>query len=151
MQKSAEIMRVMNNLVKLPEIAETMQSLSKEMVKAGVIEEMVDDVFDQEESDLDDEAEEEVDRVLAEITSDLFDKAGSVPVQQVRRRPVLREGGCLVDQGWSCFDADQRPVDCSPVCPRRWPRHRRRRSRQRPWRRRKTIRSLRPCRPDWTA
>jgi len=95
MQKSGEIMRVMNNLVKLPEIAETMQSLSREMVKAGVMEEMVDDVFEDQDDELEEEAEEEVDKVLAEITSDLFDKAGSVPVQQVAQaeaaQPVAAE------------------------------------------------------------
>lgn len=47
MQKSAEVMRIMNNLIKLPEIAATMQSLSREMVKAGVLEDLVDDVMDQ--------------------------------------------------------------------------------------------------------
>jgi len=85
MQKSAEIMRVMNGLVKLPEIAASMQSLQMEMVKAGVIEDLVDDAMENDESELEDEAEEEVEKVLAEITSDLFEKAGSTPLARVVR------------------------------------------------------------------
>lgn len=84
LQKSADIMRVMNNLIKLPEIAQTMQALQREMVKAGVIEDLVDAAMDQDDDELEDEAEEEVEKVLVEITSDMFQKAGAVPLQTVR-------------------------------------------------------------------
>ncbi|KAG8461767.1 hypothetical protein KFE25_001385 [Diacronema lutheri] len=85
LQKSADIMRVMNNLIKLPEIAQTMQALQREMVKAGVIEDLVDAAMDQDDDELEDEAEEEVEKVLVEITSDMFQKAGAVPLQTVAK------------------------------------------------------------------
>lgn len=39
-QKSTEVMKSMQALVKVPEVAQTMQELSKEMMKAGIIEEV---------------------------------------------------------------------------------------------------------------
>lgn len=41
-QKSTEVMKSMQTLVKVPEVAQTMQELSKEMMKAGIIEEASD-------------------------------------------------------------------------------------------------------------
>ncbi len=41
LKSSTEVMKAMSNLVKLPELQKTMQSLSKEMMKAGIIDEMV--------------------------------------------------------------------------------------------------------------
>ena len=39
-QKSTEVMKSMQALVKVPEVAQTMQELSREMMKAGIIEEV---------------------------------------------------------------------------------------------------------------
>ena len=69
-QKSTEVMAVMRNLVKLPEIQAAMMDLSKEMTKAGLIEEMMEDTFESlEDDDLEEEADKEVDKVLWEITN----------------------------------------------------------------------------------
>uniref|UniRef100_A0A8C5XUR6 Charged multivesicular body protein 3 n=1 Tax=Microcebus murinus TaxID=30608 RepID=A0A8C5XUR6_MICMU len=71
LQKSTEVM-------KIPEIQATMQELSKEMMKAGIIEEMLEDTFesmdDQEEME---EAEMEIDKILFEITTGALGKAPS--------------------------------------------------------------------------
>eukprot|EP00300_Choanocystis_sp_HF-7_P008000 c15639_g1_i1.p1 GENE.c15639_g1_i1~~c15639_g1_i1.p1 ORF type:complete len:204 (+),score=44.31 c15639_g1_i1:74-613(+) len=42
MGKSAEVMGMMNDLIKVPEITKTMQELAAEMTKAGIMEEMID-------------------------------------------------------------------------------------------------------------
>ncbi|KAL0216071.1 hypothetical protein P9112_008255 [Eukaryota sp. TZLM1-RC] len=70
--KSTEIMSLMSNLIRLPELSNTMMHLSKEMEKAGVIEEMVGDTLDDALGDMSDEseAEEELDSVLTEILTD---------------------------------------------------------------------------------
>ena len=56
---------MMSSLIKVPEISRTMQELSREMMKAGIVEEMIEDtmesVGDQEE--LEEEAQKEVDKV----------------------------------------------------------------------------------------
>lgn len=72
LKTSAEIMHEVNLLIKLPELTTTMRELSQELVKAGIIEEMVDDMvptgeeFEGEEE----EAEAEVDKILGEILKD---------------------------------------------------------------------------------
>jgi len=76
LQKSAEIMRMMNTLVKVPEVGAVMQAMSKEMMKAGIIEEMIDDTMNaDEDEELEGEAEAEVDKVMFEITHGLIGKA----------------------------------------------------------------------------
>jgi len=68
---STGIMKDVNSLVRLPELTGTMRELSSELMKAGIIEEMVDDtLMDTEALDEDEEAEEEVDKVLSDILKD---------------------------------------------------------------------------------
>ncbi|XP_012456871.1 vacuolar protein sorting-associated protein 24 homolog 1 isoform X2 [Gossypium raimondii] len=72
LSKSAEVMKLVNNLMKAPQMAATMQEFSKEMIKAGVIEEMVNDALDSalDSEDIEVETEEEVDKVLSEIAGE---------------------------------------------------------------------------------
>ena len=46
MQKSSEVLAAMTSAVKIPAINEAMRNMAREMERAGMIEEMVDDVFD---------------------------------------------------------------------------------------------------------
>lgn len=68
MQKSTEVMKNMNELVRIPEVGKTMRELSKEMTKAGMMEEMVNDTLDDAlNGDISDtELEEEVEKVVEE-------------------------------------------------------------------------------------
>ncbi|XP_034714757.1 charged multivesicular body protein 3 [Etheostoma cragini] len=79
MQKSTEVMKAMQNLVKIPEIQATMRELSKEMMKAGIIEEMLEDTFESMEDgeEMEEAAEEEVAKILFEITAGALGKAPS--------------------------------------------------------------------------
>ncbi|XP_022755583.1 vacuolar protein sorting-associated protein 24 homolog 1 [Durio zibethinus] len=72
LSKSAEVMKLVNNLMKAPEVAVTMQEFSKEMTKAGVIEEFVNDALDDalDSEDIEEETEEEVDKVLTAIAGE---------------------------------------------------------------------------------
>jgi charged multivesicular body protein 3 len=63
--KSAQIMAMMNQVVKLPALQKVMMAMSREMEKAGLIEELMDEAL--EEDDVEDEAEEQLDMVLDEI------------------------------------------------------------------------------------
>ena len=60
-----QVMKVVNDLIKVPELNQTMQQMSKEMMKAGLIEEtmgeMMDDAFDTD--DIEEDADTEVDKV----------------------------------------------------------------------------------------
>ncbi|CAH1115012.1 unnamed protein product [Psylliodes chrysocephalus] len=79
LQKSTEVMQAMQRLVRVPEVAQTMQDMSKEMMKAGIIEEMLDETM--EDLDYSEEMEEaaqtEIDKVLFEITEG---KIGEAPL-----------------------------------------------------------------------
>ncbi|GAA0139750.1 membrane traffic protein [Lithospermum erythrorhizon] len=72
LSKSAEVMKIVNNLMKAPEMAVTMLEFNKEMTKAGVIEEMVNDSLDSalDSEDIEEEIEEEVDKVLSAIAGE---------------------------------------------------------------------------------
>ena len=69
---SVGIMKDVNTLVRLPELTGTMRELSQELMKAGIIEEMVGDSLPDNEllEDEDEEAETEVDKVLGEVLKD---------------------------------------------------------------------------------
>ncbi|KAG7461549.1 hypothetical protein MATL_G00192240 [Megalops atlanticus] len=79
LQKSTEVMKAMQSLVKIPEIQATMRELSKEMMKAGIIEEMLEDTFDsmEDEEEMEEAAEAEVDKILFDITAGALGKAPS--------------------------------------------------------------------------
>ncbi|KAK3148624.1 hypothetical protein QOZ80_3BG0297330 [Eleusine coracana subsp. coracana] len=72
LSKSTEVMKLVNGLMKAPEVAATMQEFSKEMTKAGVMEEMVNDAVDSalDNEDIEEEIEEEVDKVLSAIAGE---------------------------------------------------------------------------------
>jgi len=86
MGKSSEIMKIMNNAVKLPQIQKIVMAMGAEMTKAGLIEEMIEDTLDEGE-ELDDAADEEVDKILLEITQGVLNK-GQKPPQVVPAAPV---------------------------------------------------------------
>jgi len=71
LQSSTQVMKSMQQLIRVPEIAATMRDLSKEMMKAGIIEEMLEDTMEslEDSEELEEEAQQEVDKVLWEITA----------------------------------------------------------------------------------
>ncbi|KAI2642357.1 Snf7 family protein [Xylaria nigripes] len=91
---SVGIMKDVNSLIRLPELAGTMRDLSIELMKAGVIEEMVgenlpvdDALFEDEEM----EADGEVDRVLGEILKGKIERAGPMPATPMAAEPTTAE------------------------------------------------------------
>lgn len=101
LSKSAEVMTIVNNLMKAPEMAVTMQEFSKEMTKAGVIEEMVNDTVDStlDTEDIEDETEEEIEKVLTAIAGET---AAQLP-EAVRKK--------LKQPAQSVQDAEEEGVD----------------------------------------
>lgn len=85
---STGIMKDVNMLIKMPELSGTMQELSQELMKAGIIEEMVGDMLpDSELLGEDEEAEAEVDAVLGEV---LKGKLGAID-QEMPALPTEEE------------------------------------------------------------
>ena len=102
-KSSTGIMKDVNTLVRLPELTGTMRELSQELVKAGIIEEMVGDSLPDEDllEGEDDEAETEVDKVLGEV---LTGKLGSVAT--VKPTEVTQEESPAVEEA-----ADEEMLD----------------------------------------
>jgi charged multivesicular body protein 3 len=71
------IMRDVNQLVHLGVLQGTMQELLKELMKAGIINEMVDDMVDldgEADEDLETESQDEVNRIIQDLTEEKFSK-----------------------------------------------------------------------------
>lgn len=85
LKASTGIMKDVNSLVKLPELQGRMRELSQELVKAGIIEEMVGDMLPDEDllEGEDEEAETEVDKVLGEVL-----KTPGLPETKIGAEPI---------------------------------------------------------------
>lgn len=94
---STGVMKDVNNLIKLPELTGAMRELSMELVKAGIIEEMVQDSLpDEGVGEEDEEAEGEVDKILQEVLVKKLRETGKVPE---RREEVEEEPQEVVLEG----------------------------------------------------
>ncbi|KAK6141745.1 hypothetical protein DH2020_024514 [Rehmannia glutinosa] len=93
LSKSAEVMKLVNNLMKAPQVAVTMQEFSKEMIKAGVIEEMVNDAVDNalDSEDIEEETEEEIDKVLTAIGAETAAQLPEAVRKEKLKQPATSE------------------------------------------------------------
>ncbi|XP_078267313.1 charged multivesicular body protein 3 [Rhinoraja longicauda] len=113
LDKSTEVMKAMQNLVKIPEIQATMRDLSKEMMKAGIIDEMLEDTFESmEDEDMEEAAEMEIDKILFEVTAGALGKAPSkvtdaLPEPEPEPEPVPIGATAASDEGEAEGDIEQ--------------------------------------------
>ncbi len=92
MGKSVAVMRGMNSMLSVPELRETAKNMSKEMARAGMIEEMIDDSMESlDPADLDEEAEEEVDKVLDEVLQGTFGGVGRIKGKNTEKKAEEEE------------------------------------------------------------
>jgi len=92
METSAEVMKNMQALIKVPEVQKTMMEMSREMMKAGIIEEMLEDTMEglEGEVELEEAAQEEVDKVLFELTAGAL---GTAPAAVTDTLPAAEVAG----------------------------------------------------------
>lgn len=92
MADSAGLMREVNSLVKLPQLQSTMIELEKELMKAGIINEMIDDTTEAvqqgDNEEMDEEVDEEVNKIVEQYTSNKFDKVDNAPQTEL---PAVEE------------------------------------------------------------
>ncbi|TFL00486.1 Snf7-domain-containing protein [Pterulicium gracile] len=78
LQKSTEIMKQSNALIKLPQLTQSMREMSMEMTKAGIMEEMMEDTLAMDEDDeIEEEADAEIEKVLFDLTDGKLGQAGA--------------------------------------------------------------------------
>lgn len=82
--KSGEVMKLVNSLMRVPQLSRTMAEMSREMAKAGIIDEMMTDVMDSmmDGEDLEEETEEQVDKILLEVAGETLAQMAAAPQQQ---------------------------------------------------------------------
>lgn len=92
-QQLTGIMKDVNALTNIGVITGTMQELSKELMKAGIINEMMDDMVDLDvDEELEDESQEEVNKIIQSLTEDKFSKIDSeVPQTGLEQEPEIEE------------------------------------------------------------
>lgn len=79
-QQSTEVMKSMQQLMKVPEVMQIMREMSKEMTKMGIIDEIIEETMtSMEPEELEDQAQEEADRILWEVTAGEMGKAPAAP------------------------------------------------------------------------
>ncbi|CAL5062776.1 unnamed protein product [Urochloa decumbens] len=110
LSKSVEVMKIVNNLMKAPELALTMQQFGKEMLKVEVMEEMVNETVGSalDSEDIEDEIEEEVDKVLAALGAET---ASRLPdTQRIKQDSLSRIPGQqqTIDAG---INGDQEDIE----------------------------------------
>ncbi|RKP23792.1 Snf7-domain-containing protein [Syncephalis pseudoplumigaleata] len=99
LKQSTEVMRAVNRLVRVPELSAQMQAMSMEMMKAGVISEMMEDTMDMlDDEELEDEADEEVEKVLFEVTNGKLGEAGAMPAEHIATATPA-EAAAAVEEG----------------------------------------------------
>ena len=104
LQKSTGIMKDVNTLVRLPELSSTMHQLSTELVKAGIIEEMVSDAIPDNEllEEEEDEADAEVDKIIQEVLQGKLSQApariGTPEPEPVVTEPEFEDQEATLEQ-----------------------------------------------------
>lgn len=85
------IMKDVNQLVHVGAISQTMQELQKELCKAGIINEMMDDMVDLEieDDELEGESNDEVNKIIAALTEDKLNLIDTEVPQFAAEEPVV--------------------------------------------------------------
>lgn len=102
MQMSTGVMKAVNQMVNLGVMTSTFLELSKELMKAGIINEMMDDMVDLDMDDeLESESQEEVNKIIESLTADKFSSIEQeVPTEAVPEEivaPIEEEDTELLD------------------------------------------------------
>lgn len=85
--QNVNVMRLMNQLVSVPQISATMREMQQQMMRTGLIGEMVAEAIESvDDADLETDADAEVEAALFEVTMGVM---GQAAVVEVRDRSVL--------------------------------------------------------------
>jgi len=90
MKRSTDIMKALNDIVKVPELQMTMMTMAKEMEKAGLIDEIVGEALGDDE-ELSEEADEEVTKILDELVLNFQESTPSVGKKVVNNTNIKQK------------------------------------------------------------
>ncbi|AMD22942.1 HHR173Cp [Eremothecium sinecaudum] len=88
MAQSTELMMEVNSLLSVPQLRNTMIELERELMKSGIISDMMDESMETLDNEIDDEeVNEQVNQIVAQYTNDKFNVIDNVPTTQLSRQP----------------------------------------------------------------
>lgn len=77
---STGLMKEVNSLIHLPQMRNTMMELEKELLRSGLINEIMDDTLDIVDNSINEEdLDEQVEQIIAQYTKDQLDKFENIP------------------------------------------------------------------------
>jgi len=99
LQKSTQVMQSLQALFRVPEVAATMRELSKEMMRAGILEEMIEDTFEslEDTEDLEEQAEQEIQNVLWQVTAGQLGTAPAAGSHELPAQPAAAAAAPVSD------------------------------------------------------
>ncbi|KAK5991874.1 Vacuolar protein sorting-associated protein 24 [Cladobotryum mycophilum] len=88
---SVGVMRDVKSLIRLPKLAGTMRNLSTKLMRAGIIEEMIDETLPEDvlAEDEEEETENEVDKVLGDILKGSTATTSRLPTAPIAHEPIV--------------------------------------------------------------
>eukprot|EP01130_Rhizamoeba_saxonica_P007194 TRINITY_DN2901_c0_g1_i2.p2 TRINITY_DN2901_c0_g1~~TRINITY_DN2901_c0_g1_i2.p2 ORF type:complete len:222 (-),score=78.74 TRINITY_DN2901_c0_g1_i2:1749-2414(-) len=90
MESSAQIMTYMNEVISVPELNRTMMVMAREMERAGLIEELVEEAVGG--GDLVEEVDEEIEKIFVEMDLKFKEDAPDAPIDVIINDPVEEAG-----------------------------------------------------------
>ena len=121
LSKSGEVMKSMNQLMKVGAMHEGMQNMAREMMKAGLIEDMVDDAMDDITDAQEEDVDEEVEKVLHEVAGEqvaALPQAGTARVSAQEVAQMTEEVRVLRNGARRCIRKDPAVLSSAFSC--RW-------------------------------
>ncbi|RCK67664.1 Vacuolar protein-sorting-associated protein 24 [Candida viswanathii] len=98
---STSVMKEVNQLVHVGAVLQSMQELSRELMKAGIINEMMDDMVDldyEEDEELESESQEEVNKIIQSLTEDKFSKIENEVPSTEFEEPAVEEPATIEEE-----------------------------------------------------
>lgn len=91
LSKSTQVMKMVNELIKVPQLNAVMRDMSREMMKAGMIDEIIDDTLDSamDSEDMEEETEAEINKVLTEVAGETLAQLSAAPKTRVNQQQQL--------------------------------------------------------------
>ncbi|KAI1720179.1 snf7 domain-containing protein [Ditylenchus destructor] len=110
-KQSNDVMKSMQQLIKIPEMMQTMREMAKEMTKVGIMEEMIEETFESlEPEELEDRAQDEIDRILWEVTAGELGKAPAAVTDSLGQEEASKrdtaEADAFIKQLESCEETN---------------------------------------------
>jgi charged multivesicular body protein 3 len=98
--QNVNVMRLMNQLVSVPQISATMREMQQQMMRTGLIGEMVAEAIESvDDADLETDADAEVEAALFEVTMGVMGQAAVVEVRDRAALAVSRSASRLFSLG----------------------------------------------------